>query len=196
MSPAEVNNPLFARCFDRFFARDLGRGEDELRRELLAGLAGEVLEVGPGNGINFEHYPASVAGLVAVEPEPYLRGRAAEAAGAAPVATVLTGDQRGRAEGVGVAGARIKLVLLSSIFGGLALIVMAILLATIISLAVEQRQRELTVLRTIGATPRQVRRLVVRATTRPALVAAVAGAVAGPALAKLLFARMRPARGE
>ena len=54
-------------------------------------------------------------------------------------ATVLTGDQRGRAEGVGVAGARIKLVLLSAIFGGLALIVMAILLATIISLAVEQQ---------------------------------------------------------
>ena len=95
-------------------------------------------------------------------------------------ATVLTGDERGRAEAVGVAGARIKLVLLSSIFGGLALIVMAILLATIVGLAVEQRHRELALLRTIGATPRQVRRLVVRATTRPALVAAVLGALAGP----------------
>ena len=106
-------------------------------------------------------------------------------------ATVLTGDDRGRAEAIGVAGARIKLVLLSSIFGGLALIVMAILLATIVGLAVEQRHRELALLRTIGATPRQVRRLVVRATTRPALVAALAGAAAGPALAKLLFARLR-----
>jgi putative ABC transport system permease protein len=104
---------------------------------------------------------------------------------------VLTGDDRGRAEAVGVAGARIKLVLLSSIFGGLALIVMAILLATIVSLAVEQRQRELALLRTIGATPRQVRRLVVRATMRPALVAAVLGALAGPALARLLFARIQ-----
>jgi len=80
-----VSNPLFARFFDRFVARDKGRGEDELRRELLAGLAGEVVEVGPGNGINFEHYPASVAELVAVEPEPYLRGRAAETARSAPV---------------------------------------------------------------------------------------------------------------
>jgi SAM-dependent methyltransferase len=88
-----MSNPLFARFFDRFVARDKGRGEDRLRRELLAGLAGEVVEVGPGNGINFEHYPAGVAALAAVEPEPYLRGRAAEAARSAPVAVrVLEGS--------------------------------------------------------------------------------------------------------
>jgi len=80
-----MSNPLFARFFDRFVAKDKGRGEDELRRELLAGLSGEVLEVGSGNGINFEHYPAGVEELVAVEPEPYLRGRAGEAARSAPV---------------------------------------------------------------------------------------------------------------
>ena len=79
-----MSNPLFARFFDRFVAKDKGRGEDELRRELLAGLRGEVLEVGSGNGINFEHYPAGVEELVAVEPEPYLRGRAGEAARSAP----------------------------------------------------------------------------------------------------------------
>jgi putative ABC transport system permease protein len=121
-------------------------------------------------------------------------GEAAAAGGGEAVggpAAVLTGDDRGRAEGVGVAGARIKLVLLSSIFGGLALIVMAILLASIIGLSVEQRQRELALLRTIGATPRQVRALVVRATTRPALLAALAGAAAGPALAKVLFDRIQ-----
>jgi len=38
-----------------------------------------MVEVGPGNGINFEHYPGSVSELVAVEPEPHLR-RAAERA--------------------------------------------------------------------------------------------------------------------
>ena len=91
--PGLLSNPLFARFFDHFVAKDKGRGEDELRRELLAGLAGEVLEVGPGNGINFEHYPAAVAELVAVEPEPYLRGRAEEAARSAPVAVrVLDGS--------------------------------------------------------------------------------------------------------
>jgi ubiquinone/menaquinone biosynthesis C-methylase UbiE len=79
VSASEVSNPIFARLFDRFAATDKGRGEAELRRELLAGLRGRVVEVGPGNGINFEHYPDSISELVAVEPEPYLR-RAAEGA--------------------------------------------------------------------------------------------------------------------
>jgi ubiquinone/menaquinone biosynthesis C-methylase UbiE len=62
------------------FGRDRGRGEDELRRELLAGLEGRVVEVGAGNGINFEHLPATVSELIAVEPEPYLRAAARERA--------------------------------------------------------------------------------------------------------------------
>jgi ubiquinone/menaquinone biosynthesis C-methylase UbiE len=76
VAAANVEHPLFARFFDRFAAKDKGRGEDELRRELLAGLSGRVVEVGPGNGINFEHYPETVEELVAAEPERYLRGQA------------------------------------------------------------------------------------------------------------------------
>jgi ubiquinone/menaquinone biosynthesis C-methylase UbiE len=78
-----MKNPLFARYFDRCGARNEERGNRELRRELLAGLSGRVLEVGAGNGLNFPHYPASVREVVAIEPEPYLRGRAVEAAAAA-----------------------------------------------------------------------------------------------------------------
>jgi ubiquinone/menaquinone biosynthesis C-methylase UbiE len=82
---ALVNNPLFARYFARFGGRNEERGNRELRQEMLAGLSGRVLEVGAGNGLNFPHYPGSVHEVVAVEPEPYLRGRAVEAAAAAPV---------------------------------------------------------------------------------------------------------------
>lgn len=53
------------------------------RDELLAGLSGRVLEVGAGTGRNFAHYPDAVTDVVAVEPEPYLRRRAIEAAEAA-----------------------------------------------------------------------------------------------------------------
>ncbi|MBV8989788.1 MAG: methyltransferase domain-containing protein [Solirubrobacterales bacterium] len=81
----EVENPLFARFFHLFCGRDRGQGERELRRELLAGVSGKVVEVGAGNGINFEHYPTSVAELIAVEPEPYLRSQAEKAAGDAPM---------------------------------------------------------------------------------------------------------------
>jgi SAM-dependent methyltransferase len=80
-----VEHPLFARFFHRFCGRDRGQGERELRRELLAGARGRVVEVGAGNGINFGHYPGSVVELIAVEPEPYLRRQAEKAAIDAPI---------------------------------------------------------------------------------------------------------------
>jgi ubiquinone/menaquinone biosynthesis C-methylase UbiE len=86
-----VRNPVFARLFDRFAAKDKGRGEDALRDQLVAGLHGVVVEVGPGNGINFKHFPASVDELIGVEPEPYLR-RAAERAAASSDAKVQVID--------------------------------------------------------------------------------------------------------
>ena len=81
----EIKNPLFARFFHRFCGRDRGKGERELRREMLAGATGRVVEVGPGNGINFPHYPATVTEVIAVEPEPYMRAQAQKAAAGAPV---------------------------------------------------------------------------------------------------------------
>jgi ubiquinone/menaquinone biosynthesis C-methylase UbiE len=67
-----------------WLARPDPRGDDH-RRELLAGLSGRILEVGAGNGLNFRHHPPGVTEVVAVEPEPFLRAKAAEAAVAAGV---------------------------------------------------------------------------------------------------------------
>jgi SAM-dependent methyltransferase len=80
-----VKHPVFARVFDRLSAREEELGQADHRREALAGLSGRVIEVGAGNGLNFKHYPDDVSEVVAVEPEPYLRRRAEEAAGAAAV---------------------------------------------------------------------------------------------------------------
>jgi ubiquinone/menaquinone biosynthesis C-methylase UbiE len=55
------------------------------RRELLAGLRGKVLEVGCGDGRNFEHYPETVTAVVAIEPDDGARELAAERARSAPV---------------------------------------------------------------------------------------------------------------
>jgi len=55
------------------------------RARLLAGLCGQVLELGAGSGLNFAHYPAEVERVVAVEPEPRMRELAGEAARRAPV---------------------------------------------------------------------------------------------------------------
>jgi ubiquinone/menaquinone biosynthesis C-methylase UbiE len=90
VSSTEVRHPLFARFFNRFaglMERELG----DRRRKLLAGLSGRVLEVGAGNGMNFRHYPATVAEVVALEPEAYLRGKAELAARDAPVKVSVGG---------------------------------------------------------------------------------------------------------
>ena len=87
------------RWFSRFYAviseRMEAEGMAELRRELLAELTGEVVEIGAGNGKNFAHYPCAVTGVVAVEPEPHLRGLARVAAATAPAPVTV---QAGRAE--------------------------------------------------------------------------------------------------
>src|ERR1700677_608158 len=62
------------------------------RDELVAGLHGRVLEVGAGNGTNFSRYPSTVDGVVALEPEAYLRRKAGAAARDTSVpVTVLDG---------------------------------------------------------------------------------------------------------
>jgi ubiquinone/menaquinone biosynthesis C-methylase UbiE len=79
-----VHHPIFARFFDRL-SWLMEREAATHRQALLAGLSGRVVEVGAGNGMNFQHYPATVGEVVALEPEPFLRGKAEQAARRAPV---------------------------------------------------------------------------------------------------------------
>ena len=81
----KVHHPIFARVYQRVSAAGDAKGAAAHRDELLAGLTGRVVEVGAGHGLNFRHYPSTVAEVVAVEPESVLRARATEAAAEAPV---------------------------------------------------------------------------------------------------------------
>ena len=63
----------------RFFAWTLhkfnGRYEEEMaarKRELLGGLTGTVVEIGPGTGPNLRHY-ANTVRWIGIEPNPYMR---------------------------------------------------------------------------------------------------------------------------
>lgn len=67
----DARHPIFARFFHFLSRREEMPGQREFRRENVGGLAGRVVEVGAGNGLNFEHYPATVTELIAVEPEPF-----------------------------------------------------------------------------------------------------------------------------
>ncbi|MFF5160361.1 class I SAM-dependent methyltransferase [Streptomyces sp. NPDC000348] len=76
-----VHHPLFARCYARLsVAAETHAGMAGVRRRLLGGLSGRVIEVGAGNGLNFAHYPGTVSEIVAIEPERELRALAVEAA--------------------------------------------------------------------------------------------------------------------
>lgn len=76
-----VHHPLFARFYARVSVKAETRaGMAGIRERMLAGLAGRVIEIGAGNGLNFAHYPATVSEVVAIEPERHLRQLAVEAA--------------------------------------------------------------------------------------------------------------------
>lgn len=93
---------------------------------------------------------------------------------AAPV-TVLTGDDRGKAEILGAAGQAGDLVPLSGVFGGLAIMVAMFVVASTLALSVQLRQREMALLRAIGTTPGQLRRMVIGETMIVAIPAAALG---------------------
>ncbi len=80
-----VRHPVFARVYTRLRPALDRQGALAHRRRLLAGLTGRVIEVGAGDGGNFACYPPEVTGVLAVEPEPYLREQATHRAAVAPV---------------------------------------------------------------------------------------------------------------
>ena len=70
----------------------LGSGEfDRIRRRVTAGLAGEVLEVGFGSGLNVPHYPPGVKRVRAVDPATVGRKLAAGRVAASPVPVEYVG---------------------------------------------------------------------------------------------------------
>src|SRR6266545_7040048 len=62
-TPMAFRHPIFARFYARMSVA-MDRAVADHRRDLLSGLAGRVVEVGVGNGLNFRHYPATVSQVV------------------------------------------------------------------------------------------------------------------------------------
>jgi ubiquinone/menaquinone biosynthesis C-methylase UbiE len=86
-----VSHPLCARLYAKQSEAAESRGVADQRRRMLAGLAGAVVEIGAGNGLNFARYPQTVTLVHAFEPDPYLRSLALRAADNAAV-PVKVGD--------------------------------------------------------------------------------------------------------
>ena len=60
---------VFAAMYDRMLGKTERAGLGEHRRALLAGAAGDVLEIGGGTGANLQYYGDTVRSLTIVEPE-------------------------------------------------------------------------------------------------------------------------------
>src|SRR3954465_1044391 len=99
-------------------------------------------------------------------------------------AQVLTGAARGKAEHPDLQAARMTLIPVTAAFAGLALFIAMFVVTTTMGLAIQQREREIALLRAVAATPRQIRRMI---GWEAALVGLV-GSAAGP--------RPRPLLGE
>ncbi|TJZ54311.1 FtsX-like permease family protein [Streptomyces piniterrae] len=102
-------------------------------------------------------------------------------------ASVLTGDQRGWAENPTIVTDGTKLVTLASVFGGLSAMVTIFVVSSTMGLSIQQRQREMALLRAIGTTPGQLRRMILGETLFVALIATALACYPGPHVGKWLL---------
>ena len=66
---------IFAAGYEHWTRASERAGLRDHRKRMLAGLHGDVLEIGPGPGINFPFYPDAVADLTLAEPEDAMADR-------------------------------------------------------------------------------------------------------------------------
>ena len=64
---------LTAKFYDALMRRAERRCLSAWRPELLRGLAGDVMEIGAGTGINLAHYPSGLSRLILAEPDANMR---------------------------------------------------------------------------------------------------------------------------
>ncbi|WP_141753642.1 FtsX-like permease family protein [Streptomyces agglomeratus] len=100
-------------------------------------------------------------------------------------AVTLTGDERGKAEYADVD--MTDLVVIAGLLGALALMVGILGVASTLSLSFQQRHKEMALLRAMGGTPGQLRRMIVGETVSISLIATALAAFPGLFAGKWLF---------
>ncbi|WP_219732153.1 ABC transporter permease [Streptomyces finlayi] len=102
---------------------------------------------------------------------------------AVPHVVARTGTERGDVEFLDVGDARSMVVESSASFGGTMVLIVVFVVATTLGLSVQQRRRELALLRAIGATPKQIHWMIGAEMTLVSLAGALVGAIPGILLA-------------
>ncbi|MEW2132900.1 FtsX-like permease family protein [Streptomyces sp. NPDC005435] len=140
--------------------------------ERLSGRPGRVAVIGviPDQGADPAKLRSAVAGA--------LNGTTAQ---------VQSAGDRGAVEFLGASRARVQLISMGGAIAAVSLLVAVLVVVGTFSLSIQQRYRELALLRAVAATPRQIRGLIGREAAVIGLVAGGAGAVAGLPLAVWLY---------
>ena len=107
---------------------------------------------------------------------------------AAGGAEIYSGDARGKAEYPELLQTRTELIAVTAAFGGLALFIAIFVVASTMSLSIQQREREIALLRAVAATPGQIRRMISWEAAIVGLVGAAAGIWPGVILGRELGA--------
>lgn len=105
-------------------------------------------------------------------------------------AITVVGDDRGLVEFEQVADNSDLLIVIAAVFGGLAVQIVVFVVASTLALAVQQRRRELAVLRAMGATPKQMSRMIKVEAMVVGILATFAAIVPGGVLSAWLFNRL------
>lgn len=115
---------------------------------------------------------------------------AAVTAAVGDAGVVTTGADRGLLEFPEVNQSGENLIVLAAVSGGLSAMVMVFVVAGTLTLSTQQRQRELALLRAIGTTPRQLRRMVLGEALVVGVLAVAVAIVLGPVLGNWLFGEL------
>ncbi|KAA0942818.1 FtsX-like permease family protein [Streptomyces apricus] len=114
-------------------------------------------------------------------------GDAGKGAGVRGDLVVSTGSDRGDIASPGAGASRSLLILLAGSLAGIVVLIIGFVMASALAVSIGSQRRDLALMRAVGATPRQIRRL---AAGQASLIAAVAAAP-GIGLGYLLAGRFR-----
>ncbi|MEU7426172.1 FtsX-like permease family protein [Streptomyces sp. NPDC040750] len=102
-------------------------------------------------------------------------------------AEVLTGERRGLAELPGTLSSRRTVVILAAVFGSSVVLIVMFGVASTLGLSLQQRVREMALLRAVGSTPKQLRRMILSETAVLSVASVLLALLPGYAIGRLLF---------
>lgn len=101
--------------------------------------------------------------------------------------SALIGLDRGIVEHLDAVQSKVTLIAVAGSFGGIAAMTMMFVVASTLALSAQHRSREFALLRSIGTTPGQVRRMILGEALMVSLPAVLVGVVPGALLGRWLF---------